>query len=210
MTLQKIEQNVPLAAQQHIERAVNYVFAEMFAASTVAKAQYKTDAEIEQAKTVWLKGFIEAGVSSREELERGLKHFRHHGKFMPVLSEFLSWCKGNSYERYGLPEPADVLDRLEAFKSRDYKPMQYRSNAEYWLLSAIERKQKANIWLKAEELQKLAEEELKTTLEKLKSGVKYGTPEQKELSKHTSIRRMSDQQRKQCWQQIWTAAGVRK
>lgn len=208
MMLQKIEHNRPLAVNPKIEQAVNYVFAEMFAASTVAKAQYKTDEEINQAKTVWLKGFIEAGISSREELERGLKHFRHNGKFMPVLSEFLGWCAGNQFERYGLPEPAEILSRLEQFKSRDFKPMQYRSNAEYWLLSTIERKQKANIWIKTDELQKFAEAELNSVLAKIKQGVQYAKPETKELDK-PSKPKVSPEARSAMFRQKLAEKGVR-
>lgn len=208
MTLQKIEQAQPLAQQQKIERVVNYVFAEMFTASKAAKSQYKTDDEIEQDKRTWLKGFIEAGISSREELERGLKHFRHNRIFVPALSEFLSWCKGNEYQAYGLPEPSELLPRLEQFKDRWFKPIDYRSNAEYWLLSAIERKQKSNIWIKTEELQKFAEAELNSVLAKLKQGVQYGKPEIKELDK-PSKPKVSPEARSAMLRQKLAEKGVR-
>lgn len=210
MTLQKIETNRPLenVNLNALEALVNVVFDKLPASCPSIKTWSESD--IATAKTQWVLGFAENGISRPEQVQAGMQALRAKtDDFVPSVGKFISWCRGNEYHAYGLPEPSEVLGRLEAFKDRDFKPIDYRSNAEYWLLSAIARKQKANIWIKTDELQKWAESELNTMLTKLKQGVQYGKPETKELPKTVS-RKMNDAQREQAWRTIWRSLGVRK
>lgn len=210
MMLQKNEPKRPLenANVNALEALVNIVFDKLPASCPSIKTWSESD--IATAKTQWVMGFAENGISRPEQVQAGMQALRAKtDDFVPSVGKFISWCRGNEYQAYGLPEPSEVLDRLEAFKDRDFKPMQYRSNAEYWLLSAIARKHKANIWLKQDELQKLAEAELNSVLTKLKQGVQYGKPETKELPK-TVVRKMSDARREELWGNIWKGLGAKR
>lgn len=203
MISQNLPQKQPLEGN-HLnayESLVNVIF-ESFDGNSTAILGWSAE-RINNAKKQWVLGLSENQINTMEQVQAGMRQLRAKPNgFVPSVGEFISWCRGNEYHAYGLPEPSEVLGRLEAFKDRDFKPIDYRSNAEYWLLSAIARKHKANIWLKQDELQKLAESELNSVLTKLKQGVQYGKPETKELPK-TVVRKMSDTQREQAWAKIW-------
>lgn len=184
MILQKLPQKTPLESNSinAYENLVNVIF-ESFDGNSTAILGWSAE-RINNAKKQWVLGFVENKINTMTQIQAGMRQLRAKPNgFVPSVGEFISWCKGSEYHAYGLPEPKEVLDRLESFRCRDYMPMQYRSNAEYWLLSAIERYQHCNPWLKTEELQKFAESDLNEILINLKNGVRYGKPEIKELSK---------------------------
>lgn len=164
------------------ENLVNVIF-ESFDGNSTAILGWSAE-RINNAKKQWVLGFAENQINTMAQVQAGMRQLRAKPNgYVPSVGEFISWCRGNEYQTYGLPEPSEILERFNAFLCRDCKPMKYRSNAEYWLLSAIERQSNRNRFWTTEQFEKAAKAELESILAKCKQGVRYGNPETKELRK---------------------------
>lgn len=180
--LQKTAQNIPLAKlgntdgklPTEISELVDKLFEQMFGANPNLRGRFPTEQALMITKRQWVLGFAENGVNNIDQLREGMRQFRSNCQWLPSLSEFISWCKGNNYHRYGLPTLDEVPERLVLFRSRG-RSMAFMSNAEYWLLSGLARKARQYQWTTAEE-EKASKKALNEMLEKLKSGVTYGPP----------------------------------
>ena len=180
--LQKTAQNVPLAKlgkpdgklPTEVSELVDKLFEQMCGANPNLRSRFPTEQALMTTKRQWVLGFAENGVNNIDQLREGMRQFRSNCQWLPSLSEFISWCKGNNYHSYGLPTLDEVPERLVLFRSRGRR-MAFMSNAEYWLLSGLARKARQCQWTTAEE-EKASKKALNEMLEKLKSGVAYGPP----------------------------------
>ncbi|MCK3656422.1 hypothetical protein A4G19_13895 [Pasteurellaceae bacterium Macca] len=194
-----IPQNTVLAtlSAERAERAesmIDEVFEELKATFPAWKHAFETLAEFERAKQIWLEKLVEERITPTQ-LRGGLNKAKNAtDPFLPSVGKFISWCKGSDYHAHGLPEPAEVPGLLARFRIREFKPMDYRSNAEYWLLSGLEQGQKRGFW-KPERLEKEIASALDAMLDKIKSGVIYAPPETAELPKSVRVR-LTPEQRK--------------
>lgn len=188
-TLQKFEPNRPLAKQlpHEVEQLVDKLFEQMFGANPNLRSRFSHEQELIATKRQWVLGFAENGVNTIEQVRAGMKQFRAKADpWFPSVGEFISWCRANEYHLYGLPTPEETPARLAAFKARWYREIRYRSNAEYWLLSGLERNQREGFWT-TKELEKAINTALSSMLAELKRGKQYGPPEQKELSAKSTV-----------------------
>lgn len=185
--LQKTSHNSPLALQgiqggalpAEISDLVDKLFEQMFGANPNLRTRFPSEQALMTTKRQWILGFAENGVNDIEQLREGMRMFRSNCQWLPSLSEFIGWCKGNNYHAYGLPTLDEMPERLALFRAKG-KAMTFRSNAEYWLLSGLVRNGRQYLWTVAEE-EKASKTALNEMLAKLKNGVTYAAPTTKEL-----------------------------
>ena len=104
---------VPEQVRDELNRKTAAVINELFRdLRTICSAwkQAWPDAKIyEAAKQQWLTAFLEAGISSSEQLQFGLMRCRQSGReFVPAPGLFIEWCQP-SPEMLGLPTQATAF-----------------------------------------------------------------------------------------------------
>ena len=88
-------------ARQHI----NAIFKRLAHTFPSFKSVYRTEEERQEVKRVWVKALVESGVSSTEQISRGMAKARQHeSDFFPSVGKFISWCKPDPVD-LGMPEP---------------------------------------------------------------------------------------------------------
>jgi hypothetical protein len=79
---------------------INNVFARLKAIFPAWRNAYPDDAELAEAKKIWVRGFIDAGINSTEQVAAGMRKARLSGvDFFPSVGKFIAWCK---------PQPEDI------------------------------------------------------------------------------------------------------
>lgn len=68
------------------------------------------DPEIEsQARQEWLKGLIENGINSDQQINAGLAKCRaHNSPFLPSIGQFVTWCKEATGSMANLPTESEA------------------------------------------------------------------------------------------------------
>jgi hypothetical protein len=87
---------------------INNVFARLKAIFPAWRSAYPDDAALAEAKKIWVLGFIDAGISSTEQVAAGMRKARLSGTdFFPSVGKFISWCRPQP-EDIGLPPVASA------------------------------------------------------------------------------------------------------
>lgn len=82
---------------------INDLFRDLRSICTAWKQAWPDQATYNASKQQWLTAFLEAGISSPEQLQFGLMRCRQSGAaFIPPPGEFIQWCQP-SPEMLGLP-----------------------------------------------------------------------------------------------------------
>ncbi|AZL68807.1 replication protein P [Pseudomonas oryziphila] len=82
---------------------INDLFRDLRSICTAWKQAWPDQATYTASKQQWLTAFLEAGISSPEQLQFGLMRCRQSGAaFIPPPGEFIQWCQP-SPEMLGLP-----------------------------------------------------------------------------------------------------------
>lgn len=185
MTLQKIEQNRPLAVANNpdgklsgeIENLVDRIFEQLLA--SCPSIQYWTGKQVATAKKQWILGFAENGIRSVEQVRQGMKGLRAKtDDFVPSIGKFIQWCKTIDYHELGLPDVEHLLKRLNHFSSFGFVGIQdfdFQSNAEYWLLTDLYERNRKHSW-KDEVLREQAEKALSIMANRIASGEQLPSP----------------------------------
>ena len=88
-------------ARQHI----NSIFKRLAHTFPTFKTAYRTDAERDEVKRVWVKGLVEGGITSVEQIARGMAKARTaNTPFFPSIGQFIAWCKPDAAD-LGMPSP---------------------------------------------------------------------------------------------------------
>lgn len=115
---------------------INYVLEQLTAIFPAANNTLKTPQKLAEFKSSWTKALVEAGITTPQQIERGLRVARQHNSdFLPSCGTFINWCKPQpedfgclsfeaSYRQATLPYTQDVavlfvlskLDNLTKFK----------------------------------------------------------------------------------------------
>lgn len=68
------------------------------------------DPEIEsQARQEWLKGLVENGINSDQQINGGLAKCRaHNSPFLPSIGQFVTWCKESSGSMADMPNESEA------------------------------------------------------------------------------------------------------
>src|SRR5699024_4779626 len=84
----------PASIDRHSAEVINKVFVDLQASFPAWKQVWPDTDSLNSAKRIWTVAFIEAGISSVAQIQRGLKQCRHHGSaWPPAVGLFLKWCR---------------------------------------------------------------------------------------------------------------------
>lgn len=85
------------------EPLINQLFAQLRAICSAWRSAWPDQKTYDLAKDNWIKAFTDAGISSWDRIEYGLRKQRQVGKpFIPAVGEFIELCTPNP-EELGLP-----------------------------------------------------------------------------------------------------------
>ncbi|WP_228730341.1 replication protein P [Shewanella yunxiaonensis] len=90
---------------QATARIINILFAELQSCFPAWKTTFPSKSDVDAAKRTWTKGLLEAGISSEQQLQWGLRKARRsESPFWPSVGQFIKWCQPDPAE-FGLPTP---------------------------------------------------------------------------------------------------------
>lgn len=162
----------------HAEQLVDLLFRnlkQIFPASV--NTIFKNESEELTAKRQWIAAFAENGITTREQLQNGMRHARaSDNPFWPAVGQFIKWCKEEDYVALGLPDEDQLYELYREYcKMRGWRKMKWPSNACYWMVTKIYSEMRSRN-LTDSEVRKLCASELKVMANKIKSGEKIPDP----------------------------------
>ncbi|SEQ77048.1 replication protein P [Basfia succiniciproducens] len=149
MNIQRVAENKNTQSASMVERLINRVFEQLIASCPILLTIQPEQLKI--IKQQWVLGFIEGGVTTFEQVKRGMAAVRAKSNgYLPSVGEFISWCKsGNEYAHLGLPSIDELAKRVKAFMGYGFEledQFAFANDLEYWLITDVYRKCKVNRW----------------------------------------------------------------
>ena len=149
MNIQRVAENKNTQSASMVERLINRVFEQLIASCPILLTIQPEQLKI--IKQQWVLGFIEGGVTTFEQVKRGMAAVRAKSNgYLPSVGEFISWCKsGNEYAHLGLPSTDELAKRVKAFMGYGFEledQFVFANDLEYWLITDVYRKCKVNRW----------------------------------------------------------------
>lgn len=89
------------------------------------RQNFKTEKEFIATKQLWLQTLIDEGITSPDEINRGLKAARNHDSaFFPSIGQFMKWAK-EPVKEYRVNEDAykQFVPRIMPHTTEEYKEM---------------------------------------------------------------------------------------
>ncbi|MBQ0693644.1 replication protein P [Providencia stuartii] len=162
----------------HAEQLVDLLFRnlkQIFPASV--NTIFKNESDELAAKRQWIAAFAENGITTREQLQNGMRHARaSDNPFWPAVGQFIKWCKEEDYVALGLPDEDQLYELYREYcKMRGWRKMKWPSNACYWIVTKVYSEMRSRN-LTDSEVRKLCASELKVMANKIKSGEKIPDP----------------------------------
>lgn len=78
---------------------INAIFKRLAHTFPAFKAAYRDEAERVEVKRVWVKALVESGITSTDQIARGMAKARQsESDFFPSVGKFISWCKPDPSE----------------------------------------------------------------------------------------------------------------
>lgn len=138
---------------------------------------FKNASDEMDAKRQWIAAFAENGITTREQLQNGMRHARaSDNPFWPAVGEFIKWCKEEDYVALGLPDEEQLYELYREYcKMRGWREMKWPSNACYWMVTKIYSEMRSKS-LTDSEVKKLCAKELRTMTARIKSGETIPAP----------------------------------
>ncbi|WP_081213228.1 replication protein P [Proteus mirabilis] len=129
------------------------------------------------AKRQWIAAFAENGITTREQLQNGMRHARaSDNPFWPAVGQFIKWCKEEDYVALGLPDEDQLYELYREYcKMRGWREMKWPSNACYWMVTKIYSEMRSKS-LTDSEVKKLCAKELRRMSARIKSGENIPAP----------------------------------
>lgn len=129
------------------------------------------------AKRQWIAAFAENGITTREQLQNGMRHARaSDNPFWPAVGQFIKWCKEEDYIALGLPDEDRLYELYREYcKMRGWREMKWPSNACYWMVTKIYSEMRSK-GLTDSEVKKLCAKELRNMTARIKSGETIPAP----------------------------------
>ncbi|WP_392559764.1 replication protein P [Orbus mooreae] len=99
------------------------------------------DGSEEKLKRQWVIAFVENKISP-SMLNAGMRIARRQTKpFLPPVGLFIEWCEQGLIEQYGLPSPADLINKVFEYSAArgfdDFHEFNFGSDANYWLITDL-------------------------------------------------------------------------
>ncbi|MDH2395687.1 replication protein P [Providencia rettgeri] len=138
---------------------------------------FKNPSDESDAKRQWIAAFAENGITTREQLQNGMRHARaSDNPFWPAVGQFIKWCKQEDFTQLGLPTETEIYDVFKKYCSeRGWRRFNWPSNACYWIVTKVYSEMRSRN-LSDSEVIKLCASELKVMANKIKSGEKIADP----------------------------------
>ncbi|MBS3837586.1 replication protein P [Proteus mirabilis] len=138
---------------------------------------FKNASDEMDAKRQWIAAFAENGITTREQLQNGMRHARaSDNPFWPAVGQFIKWCKEEDYVALGLPDEDQLYELYREYcKMRGWREMKWPSNACYWMVTKIYSEMRSKS-LTDNEVKKLCAKELRTMTVRIKSGETIPAP----------------------------------
>ncbi|WP_272660770.1 replication protein P [Providencia sp. PROV150] len=138
---------------------------------------FKNESDELAAKRQWIAAFAENGITTREQLQNGMRHARaSDNPFWPAVGQFIKWCKQEDFTQLGLPTETELYDVFKKYCSeRGWRRFNWPSNACYWIVTKVYSEMRSRN-LSDSEVIKLCASELKVMANKIKSGEKIADP----------------------------------
>ena len=171
-------------------KLVDRMFQRLKALHPAWRQAFATADDYNYAKQVWLEELTKAGVVTPQKLKRGLD-IAANGKsaFFPSVGQFINWCNTVDYVELGLPTADELPARVAKFQvfygQDDELQFNFKSNAEYWLLTDLCGRGRRDGW-SAAELRKEGEIALKAMVKRIEIGEEIPEP-RKQLPAQTSV-----------------------
>lgn len=138
---------------------------------------FKNPSDESDAKRQWIAAFAENGITTREQLQNGMRHARaSDNPFWPAVGQFIKWCKQEDFTQLGLPTESELYEVFKKYCSeRGWRRFNWPSNACYWIVTKVYSEMRSRN-LSDSEVIKLCASELKVMANKIKSGEKIPDP----------------------------------
>ncbi|CAK7037786.1 replication protein P [Providencia sp.] len=138
---------------------------------------FKNPSDEPDAKRQWIAAFAENGITTREQLQNGMRHARaSDNPFWPAVGQFIKWCKQEDHAALGLPDEGQLYDMFKKYCSvRGWGKFSWPSNACYWMVTKIYSEMRSKN-LTDSEVRKLCSSELNAMAKRIKSGEKIPDP----------------------------------
>lgn len=138
---------------------------------------FKNENDEMDAKRQWITAFAENGITTREQLQNGMRHARaSDNPFWPAVGQFIKWCKEEDYVALGLPDEDQLYELYREYcKMRGWREMKWPSNACYWMVTKIYSDMRSKS-LTDSEVKKLCAKELRIMTVRIKSGENIPAP----------------------------------
>ncbi|MEY0607725.1 replication protein P [Providencia rettgeri] len=138
---------------------------------------FKNPSDESDAKRQWIAAFAENGITTREQLQNGMRHARaSDNPFWPAVGQFIKWCKQEDFTQLGLPTETELYEVFKKYCSeRGWRRFNWPSNACYWIVTKVYSEMRSRN-LSDSEVIKLCASELKVMANKIKSGEKIADP----------------------------------
>ncbi|MEX5731281.1 replication protein P [Providencia hangzhouensis] len=138
---------------------------------------FKNPSDESDAKRQWIAAFAENGITTREQLQNGMRHARaSDNPFWPAVGQFIKWCKQEDFTQLGLPTETELYEVFKKYCSeRGWRRFNWPSNACYWIVTKVYSEMRSRN-LNDSEVIKLCSSELKVMANKIKSGEKIADP----------------------------------
>lgn len=138
---------------------------------------FKNESDELAAKRQWIAAFAENGITTREQLQNGMRHARaSENPFWPAVGQFIKWCKQEDFTQLGLPTETELYEVFKKYCSeRGWRRFNWPSNACYWIVTKVYSEMRSRN-LSDSEVIKLCASELKVMANKIKAGEKIADP----------------------------------
>lgn len=138
---------------------------------------FKNPSDELAAKRQWIAAFAENGITTREQLQNGMRHARaSDNPFWPAVGQFIKWCKQEDFTQLGLPTETELYEVFKKYCSeRGWRRFNWPSNACYWIVTKVYSEMRSRN-LSDSEVIKLCASELKVMANKIKAGEKIPEP----------------------------------
>jgi hypothetical protein len=104
----------PKFVSDETAKIVNDLFVELQGIVPGWRYTFPSNEELNNAKRSWIKGFMEEGINSLNQIELGLRKARaSQDAFWPSVGKFMAWCKPTA-EDLGLPSKEDAYREVIA------------------------------------------------------------------------------------------------
>lgn len=116
----------PRSVDRASAEVINEVFVDLQASFPAWRQVWPDKESLNASKRIWITAFVEAGISSMSQIQRGLRCCRHHGSaWPPPVGLFLKWCKEAKATPESLGFPS--VDRAYALAAEFSHPAADRS-----------------------------------------------------------------------------------